>query len=107
MAKMGNDWARVSAGYPENDVRLANPDWSHGDNTIQRTHHRPLQTLRNSHKRMCKISSCKQKEDESVHSYLTRLTEVHNIHSGLTPPANPNDNDVTCITWDLPGTQAS
>ena len=48
---------------------------------------------------MSKISSCKQEDDESVHNYLTRLTEVHNTHSGLTPTADLNDNAITA--WEV------
>ncbi|XP_056238551.1 uncharacterized protein LOC130173364 [Seriola aureovittata] len=89
---------KVSAGYPENEVRLDSPDWAHNDNAVYRGHITDLceciETAFPVRMDMCNISSCKQ-DDESVHNYLTCLTEVHNTNSGLTPPANPNDNVVT------------
>ena len=44
---------------------------------------------------MSKTSSRKQEDDESVCNYLTGLTEVHNTHSSLTPPADLKNNAVT------------
>ena len=38
MAKTENGWTKVSAVYPNGDVRLANPDWDHVDNAIYRGH---------------------------------------------------------------------
>ncbi|GLD56449.1 uncharacterized protein AKAME5_000879700 [Lates japonicus] len=37
---------------------------------------------------MGKIAACRQKDDETVSEYLTRLTEVHTTHSGLQRPTN-------------------
>eukprot|EP00064_Thunnus_orientalis_P007515 superscaffoldBa00000840_g7537 len=99
MVKMCNNWAKISAGYPENDVRLADPDWAHNDNAVYRVHITDLckriEAAFPVRLDMSKISSCKQEDDESIHNYLTGLTEVHNTHSGLTPLADLNNNAVT------------
>ncbi len=87
MFKMGHNWAKVSAGYPENELRLASSDWDNDSNAIysaaimdlcQRIERAfPVRTD------MCKISSCKPEDNESVSQYLTCLTEIHNTHIGV------------------------
>lgn len=98
MVKMGTNQAKVS-GYPENDVHLINPEWDHIDNGPYRVVITDLCGRRRNgfpvRMDMCKISACRQEDGESVSQYLAYLTEVHDTHSGLTCPANLNDNAVT------------
>ncbi|XP_043542139.1 uncharacterized protein LOC122547599 [Chiloscyllium plagiosum] len=44
---------------------------------------------------MTKIAMCKQREGETVSQYLTSLTEVHNVHSGLRPPDDKTTAEIT------------
>ena len=92
MAKMGNGWAKIAGGYPQQDLRMVHPDWDNAANAVY------MNAINNLCRRteaafpvrmdMTKISACKQEEDESVHNYLTRLTKAHNTHSGLAPPSD-------------------
>ena len=99
MAKMGNGWAKIAGGYPQQDLRMVHTDWDNAANAVY------MNTINNLCRRieaafpvrmdMTNISACKQEEDESVHNYLTRLTEAHNTHSGLTPPPDVNAPEIT------------
>ena len=97
MAKMGNGWAKIAGGYPQQDLKMVHPDWNNAASAVY------VNTINDLcgrieaafPVRMDMISACKQEEDESVHNYLTRLTEAHNTHSGLTPPPDVNAQEIT------------
>ncbi|KAI4876403.1 hypothetical protein NFI96_004024 [Prochilodus magdalenae] len=89
-AKFRLDWTGVSLDERWGDTRLVNPQWGHEDNTVYRecitVLQQRLMTGFSVHMDVIKTAMCKQEDSESVHSYLTRLTEVHDSNSGLERP---------------------
>ncbi|KAM7420041.1 hypothetical protein PAMA_014651 [Pampus argenteus] len=89
------DWQKIAGKFPHTDIRCRHITWEHESNANYRDAVRllcdafiqafPVKI------NMEKITACKQKDDESPDEYLTRLTGVFNIYSGLQPPDGVNN----------------
>ncbi|XP_060789781.1 uncharacterized protein LOC132894237 isoform X2 [Neoarius graeffei] len=104
MIKMGIDWSKVSKDWPEADQRMTTPDWSAAGNSEYRDTITALCARLDSafplNIDMTKISMCKQEDGEGVSAFLTRLTAVHEKHSGLTRPATLAGVEGTPEVWE-------
>ncbi|XP_038649394.1 uncharacterized protein LOC119964181 [Scyliorhinus canicula] len=97
--KLGADISKIRYNWPDDNVRARQVQPDHADNVPYNAFVTGLvdacQTAFPVRMDMTKIAMCKQRDGETVSQYLTRLTEVHNAHSGLTPPADMNIAEVT------------
>ncbi|XP_038634516.1 uncharacterized protein LOC119953920 [Scyliorhinus canicula] len=97
--KLGADIPKIRYNWPGDNVRACQVQPDHADNVPYNAFVTGLvdacQTAFPVRMDMTKIATCKQRDGETVSQYLTRLTEVHNAHSGLTPPADINTAEVT------------
>jgi len=97
--KLGADISKIRYNWPDENVRARQVQQDHADNGPYNAFVAGLGDACRAafpvRMDMTKIAMCKQRDGETVSQYLTRLTEIHNAHSGLTPPADLNAAEVT------------
>ncbi|XP_078066764.1 uncharacterized protein LOC144492531 isoform X1 [Mustelus asterias] len=97
--KLGADISKIRYNRLNENVQARQVQQDHDDNVPYNTFVTGLvdacQTAFPVRMDMTKIAMCKQRDGETMSQYLTRLTEIHNAHSGLTAPADMNAAEVT------------
>ncbi|XP_058273794.1 uncharacterized protein LOC131370461 [Hemibagrus wyckioides] len=98
MKKLGVDISRIQYQWPDNALCQIDMNWDAENNAPYRD---MITAVRQAcvaafpvRMDMSRISMCKQQDGETVIQYLTRLTEVHDAHSGLNRPDNINAGEV-------------
>ncbi|XP_076850023.1 uncharacterized protein LOC143498986 [Brachyhypopomus gauderio] len=104
MQHLGLDWGKVSAGWPQEDLRMTAPDWEDAENVQYRA---AIERLEGHIKTAFplrpdpgKVARCRQDDNETVEAYLDRLIVLHERYCGIENPGEMAREDGIPHVWE-------